>query len=157
MQATTLLNVDDEPRHFTFVTPPYGTSHCTDEERETQRESVSGLESDSQELTTEAKLKPEAVRLCPQDHTTRLTLSLILKWRPKPLVLIGSPKRLLWSSGLTHCTNQHSIVCGSSNYNFIQGSNEQVMSLRAAPAVPISLLSHTPAQSGTGGRQNTTF
>lgn len=78
MQATTLLNVDDEPRHFTFVTPPYGTSHCTDEERETQRESVSGLESDSQELTTEAKLKPEAVRLCPQDHTTRLTLSLVL-------------------------------------------------------------------------------
>lgn len=78
MQATTSLNVYYEPRHFTFVTPTYGTPHCTDEEMETQRDFESGLKSDSQELTTEAKLKPEAVRLCPQDHTTCLTLSLVL-------------------------------------------------------------------------------
>lgn len=78
MQATTLLNVYYEPRHFTFVTPTYGTPHCTDEGMETQRDFVPGLKSDSQELTTEARLKLEAVRLCPRDHTTRLTLSLIL-------------------------------------------------------------------------------
>lgn len=74
MQATAFLNVHYEPRHFTFVTPIYGTPHCTDEDMETQGDFVPGLKSDGQELTTEARLRPEAVQLCPRDRTTHLTL-----------------------------------------------------------------------------------